>query len=157
MELLAKLPSQLRNDDDVLLARKILDDVHKYEFKLIRILDAHRSSKYRQKLLQCHIDEISDWEIQVDALFDKLEALMKVIYDDVPKLQRILGNRRTRQNEINSNDWANKVGDMSMGMVMTGLHYDEKEMERFRQIEIIEKEHLLELVGELEEAEAILK
>jgi len=92
----------------------------------------------------------------VDAQFRKLDALMKVLYEDIPKLQAILKIGFTKQNEINSNAWANKVGDMSMGMLMAGFHHAEHNMEEFRRAEIFEKKHLLEILGDLTAMEELL-
>ncbi len=157
MVLLANAPHQLRSEDDVGKAKKTLDKILEYNWKLGKLIDAHRTSEHLMKLRACHIDTIPNWEERVNAQFRKLDALMKVLYEDIPKLKEILKRRRTKQNEKNSNEWSNKISDMSMGTLLAGFHDAEQDMEEFRKAEIFEKKHLLEILKDLSAMEELLE
>jgi len=157
MELLAKVPPKLESEEDMAKAKKILDKVLDYSNKLAKLIDAHRTTEHLNTLHLCHIDTIPDWAERVNAQFRKLDALMKVIDEDIPKLQAILKQGFTTQNEINSNAWSNKIGDMSMGMLMAGFHHAEQNMEEFRKAAVFEKEHLLKILKEMEAVEELLE
>ena len=157
MILIGRIPPQLRSDDDLGKVRKTLEKIKEYNWKLGKLIDAHRTSEHLLKLHACHVDSIPDWAERVDAQFRKLDALMKVLYEDIPKLETILDQGRTRQNEINSNAWANKVGDMALGIIMAGFHHAEHNMAEFRRAEIFEKKHLLELLEDLSALEELLE
>jgi len=157
MELLAKVPPKLNNEDDVGKAKETLDKIIEYNWKLSKLIDAHRTTEHLNKLHACHVDNIPNWAERVNAQFRKLDALMKVLHEDIPRLQEILKQGYTKQNEINSNAWSNKVGDMSMGMLMAGFHHAEQDMEEFRKAEVFEKKHLLELLKDLSAIEDLLE
>jgi len=157
MELLGEVPPRLESEKDVGKAKETLEKVIEYNGKLSRLIDAHQTTEHLKKLHACHEGKISNWADRVNAQFRKLDALMKVLHDDIPKLQEILKKGYTKQNEINSNPWSNKVGDMSMGMLMAGFHHAEQDMEEFRKAEIFEKKHLLEILKDLSAMEELLE
>lgn len=157
MVLIASLPPQLKSDDDIGKARKTIDKIIKYNWKLGKLIDAHKTTEHLAKLHACHVDAIPEWAERVNAQFRKLDKLMVVLYEDIPKLKKIVDKGRTEQNEINSNPWSNKLGDMSMGMLMAGFHHAEQNMEEFRKASIFERKHLEDLIEDLEELEELLE
>ena len=156
MELLTELPPQLRSDDDVNKSKDILNQVDKYTWKIEKLIQAHAMEEHLTKLHELHIEEIPDWADKISEVFKKLDNLMRVIHEDIPKLRAILEKRRTFQNEKNSNEWMNKFGDFSMGMWMTGLHDAEKELDYLRQAETLKKEHIMDILGNMEWVEDVI-
>ena len=78
----------------------------------------------RKKLYQAHNKEIKDWAEQVTALFNKLDSLLNVLYNDTNKLERIIKEKKYYR-------WQAAISDMALGMFNTGLHDCEKNLERF--------------------------
>lgn len=124
---------------------------------LNKLIDSHRVGEHLKKLHDSHIDTIVDWEERVDVQFKKLDSLMKVLYEDISKLKILLNKKSTKQNEVNSNEWSNKVGDMALGMLLSGFHHTEQNMKEFRELAIFEKKHLLDILKELELIDEIFK
>lgn len=150
--LLASVPVKLKSEKDLREAGVILDSIREYEVKLGKLIDAHRTTEHLKNLNKCPDSEISDWAKKVDEQFRSLDALMKVLYEDIPKLKRVLAKGYTKQdwqgNHVNSNEWSSKIGDMSFGMIMTGFGHIEERMKEFRKMEIFERKHLEEILGE---------
>lgn len=182
MELIADIPPQIKSQSDISKMEKLIDRISEYDYKLGKLIDAHRTTEHLQKLHASHIDSIPDWIERVNAQFRKLDELMKVLYEDIPKLKAILEeirkvgiptiNEKIRveeQTRVDNrekgiiyykeacNKWASKVADMSMGIIMSGFHHAEHNMEEFRKVAIFEKKHLLEIIEDLDEVNELLE
>lgn len=161
MEELATFPAELKGEQDIRLAENKLKTIKELDWRLDKLVAAHKNPVHFQKLHNFHLDSIPNWTEHVNAQFKRMDSLMRILYEDIPKLQNILEKvkkeGRTHQNHINSNDWANKVGDMGMAMVMEGLHDSGEELERLRKVEVFEKQHLLDALGDLKYFDHLFK
>jgi hypothetical protein len=55
------------------------------------------------------------------------------------------------------NEWASKVGDMSLGMILAGFHHAEQNMKEFRKAEIFTREHLYDILKDLSAVDELLE
>lgn len=185
MILITDIPPRIRNDSELAKARRDLNKLKEYTKKLEKLIDAHKTTQHLTKLLAYHIDSIPNWAQKVDAQFKKLDNLMQVLNSDIQILETILkkfpkvgfsriyekitqtekersANRKDRNQKDRiykepANEWASKIGDMSMGIIMAGFHHAEHDMEEFRQAAIFEHKHLLEILGELSAVDELLE
>jgi len=139
----------LENDDQKKRARAMLNKIKEYDTKLRKLIDSHRTEKHLKTLHNCHIDSIPDWVERVNEQFRKLDALLKVLEEDIPKLEYVI--------ESEPHMWGSRIRDMSLGLIQTGFHHAEENMEQFRKAAIFERKHLQEIIGELNDLEEILE
>jgi len=139
MELLTELPSKLQSDDDVNKSKSILKGVEKYVWKIEKLIHTHKLEEHLTKLHNSHLEDIPDWADHISKVFAKLDHLMRILNEDIPKLRTVLDIRRTNQRSLTQNEWTDKIQDFSMGMWMTGLHDTEKELDHFRNLKFSKK------------------
>ncbi|MBI5065116.1 hypothetical protein HZA97_02660 [Candidatus Woesearchaeota archaeon] len=130
-------------------ARIMLDQIKKYEQILRKLVENHKLTEHLNTLHNYHIDQIPDWAERVNSQFKKLDALLKVLEEDIPKLEHAL------QSEPEM--WGSRIRDMSLGFILAGFHHAEENMEEFRKAAVFERKHLQEIIVELEEIESVLE
>ena len=139
----------LETDSQKQQARVMLDQIIKYDQTLRKLIDAHKITEHLNTLHKCHIDKIPDWAERVNSQFIKLDALLKVLEEDIPKLERVL------QSEPEM--WGSRIRDLSLGFILAGFHHAEQDMEEFREAAVFERKHLQEIIEDLDEIEDVLE
>ncbi len=139
----------LRSDSEKRKARKLLDKIKEYDKKLRKLIDNHRNEEHLRTLHNCHVDSIPNWADRVKAMFKKFDALLKVLEEDIPKLEAAI--------ESEHHMWGDRHQDMVMGFLMAGVHDAEQDMEEFRKASIFERKHLQEILGDLKDLEEVLE
>lgn len=138
MILLKFVPRNLDTGSDKNKAEKSLILIEEYTAILRKLIESHKTEKYLDLLHKSHIQEVEDWSDQVDSLFKKLDSLLKGLDQDAKKLSRIIKD--------NPEQWQPAISDMALGMVMTGLHDEEENMNRLRKIAVFEIQKLEQLI-----------
>ena len=64
MELIATIPAQLRNEKDIGKAKKTLEKILAYNWKLGKLIDAHQTTEHLNRLHACHVDNIPEYPQQ---------------------------------------------------------------------------------------------
>ena len=139
----------LRTESEKKQARAMLDKIIYYDKKLRKLIDAHKTEEHLRTLHKCHIDSIPFWVERVNTQFRKLDALLKVLEEDIPKLERVL--------ESEPNMWTSRIQDMNLGFIRAGFYDAENNMEEFRKAAVFERKHLQEIIGDVEELEKVLE
>jgi len=138
--LIKNVPRSIETPEKKAEAKAILENVLVHAGVLKKLVEAHKTEKYLQRLHDTHIDKISDWADQVTALFKQFDQLLTTVEQDAVIMEDVIENKPEK--------WLSTVSDMALGMVMTGLHNEEEAMKRFRAIALFEihelEEHLQE-------------
>lgn len=140
---------ELKTESEKKEARAMLNTIKKYDLNLRSLIDAHKTSEHLRTLHDCHIDNIPNWSERVNKQFRKLDALLKVLEEDIPKLEHVI--------ESEPNMWGSRIRDMSLGFILAGFHDAEHNMEEFRKASIFEIKHLKKIIGELEDIDHLLE
>jgi|TARA_B100002003_G_scaffold247874_1_gene280319 hypothetical protein len=142
MILLKYVPSQtIDTEKDKNKLKKIIILLKEYMNILRKLLFNHRNEKYLTRLHQTHIKEIENWVEQVEATFNKMDSLLTVLDEDIKKLEHVLENESE-----DGKKYQHAVADMSMNMLMTGLHDEEEDMKRLKNIAVFEIHELEEII-----------
>lgn len=128
MILLKHIPHDISSAKDKKLAKKYLLLLREYDKILLKLITAHKNTVYLKRLHATHQSKISDWSEQVTKTLKKFDQLLLILKEDLAKLEHCLEN--------NPDEWQDKLSDLSMGMVMTGLHNETEEINRLRNIAI---------------------
>jgi len=132
--LLKFVPSQVYSNADNQKARIIQNKIKEYVGAIRTLVKVHKTREYLGRLRSSHMTKVVNWADKVSELFDKLDLMLKYLEEDEKKMEEVL--------EHDPEKWLSLVGDMALGMVMSGLHDEEKEMHRFRNIAIFEMHEL---------------
>jgi len=145
--LLKFVPRSLDNEDDKVKAKKSLALIEEYAHILRNLIESHKTRKYLARLHQTHIKKIENWTEQVAATFKKMDSLLAVLDEDIKTLASVIKN--------NPSKWLSVVSDMAFSMVMTGLHNEEEDLKRLRNLAIFEKQELEELIDHKKHSEGL--
>jgi len=132
--LLNDVPRSIETEEGKNKAKEILAGIRAYTASLRKMIESHRTREYLDRLHALHIDEIEGWADQVAELFGKFDQLLINVEEDAEVLEKVIKNK--------PEDWLPTIRTMALGMVATGLHYEEEEMRRFRRIAIFEEHEL---------------
>jgi len=113
------------------------------------LIENHKNEEHLVKLNACHIDTIPDWAQRVQEQFKKLDSLLIVLDEDIPKLEMVI--------KYEPHMWGSRIRDMSLGMILAGFHHAEENMEEFRLASIFEREHLRAILEDLRDIEEIIE
>lgn len=142
-------PFGLETNEQKKKARVMLDTIIMYDSILRNLIDNHKNTEHLKKLHDCHVDNIPEWADRVNEQFRKLDALLKVLEEDIPKLEHVI--------ESEPEMWGSRIRDMSLGFILAGFHHAEENMEEFRNAKIFERKHLQEIIGDIEEIKELLE
>ena len=149
LAIISKEVATLSTEKDKTEARWIVDEIDKIAITLEALIKSHNEEEHLKVLHDTHIAEVENWADHVSALFVKLNKLMEVLHTDAVILRNVLDN--------SPEQWASKVSDMAFGMVMTGLHDDEEQLKRFKEIEVFEVARLKAIIKSEEHVAELLK
>lgn len=150
MILLKFVPRSLNTEEDKIKAGKAINLLREYTHILRKLIFNHKTEKYLNRLHNTHIKEIENWTEQVAAVFRKMDKLLAVLDGDTKKLTHVLENepeKRVLVGDEYITKWQLTVSDMALGMVMSGLHDEEEDMVRLRNIAIFEVHELEEIIN----------
>ncbi len=139
MILLKFVPPSLDTEEDRVKAKRYILLIEEYTQTLRGLVDGHKNKEYLDRLHQTHIKEIEDWVDQITSLFKKLDSLLDMLDEDAQKLANVLENEPEK--------WQETVSDMAFGMILTGLHDEEEDMVRLRNIAIFEIHELEKIIS----------
>jgi hypothetical protein len=140
VNLLSKVPRQtIETEERKDRARKTCDKIVLYIETLKKLIKNHKGEKYLKKLHGTNIHEISDWADQVEALFKKFDSFLVTLEKDVKKLQNVVENK--------PDQWQIHIHDLAFGVYLSGLHDEEEEMKKFREIAIFEMHELKGMIS----------
>lgn len=156
--LLKFVPRSLDTEKDKAKARKAIILIKEYTHILRKLMINHKNKKYLDRLHQTHIKKIENWAEQVAATFEKMDSLLTVLYEYIQKLALILENEPEKRVLIGDEyltKWQLTISDMTLAMVMTGLHDEEEDMERLRNIAIFDIYELEEIITHKKHAQGL--
>jgi hypothetical protein len=132
-------------------AMRICYEIDSYIESLKKIVENHRTEKYRQRLQTANISKISDWAEQVTELFEKFDLLLYTLEKDVKRLKGVIKN--------SPKEWQTYSNDLVWGMYKSGLINDEEELKKFREIAIFEMHELNGIISKkhMAEIDAVLQ
>lgn len=124
--LLKFVPVNLETEEDKIKAQKAIVLINEYTTILEKLINAHKTTNHLKALHNTHNEKIENWVEYVDETFKKMNSLLKNIDDDIKNLSQILQNK--------PDEWKDAISYMAMGMVMTGLHDEEENMKKLKEI-----------------------
>ena len=140
VNLLSKVPRQtIETEDRKRKAWEICEDLVLHVEALKKLIKNHKEEKYLKRLHAANISKISDWAEQVTALFDKFDSFLNTLEKDVKKVQYIVENK--------PDQWQIHIHDLAFGVYLSGLHDEEEEMKKFREIAIFEMHELKGMIS----------
>ena len=138
--LLQYVPRSLDTEEDKTRARNTIILIKEYAHTLKNLLINHKNKKYLDRLHKTHIDKIDNWAEQVTAVFRKMDTLLTTLEEDVEKLAATI--------EDEPEKWQQTLAeDVARDMIMSGLHDEEEDMKRLRNIAIFEIHELEEIIS----------
>ncbi|MBT4174061.1 hypothetical protein HOC80_04575 [archaeon] len=146
---LKHVPPSLDTAEDKVKAKKAIVLIEEYTHTLRKLIESHKNKEYLDRLHQTHIHEIEDWVDQVTSLFKKLDSLLVLLDQDAKKLANVLENEPEK--------WQETVSYMSFGMFLTGLHDEEEDMIRLRNIAVFEIHELEKIISHEKHVEGLHK
>ncbi|MFA6088946.1 MAG: hypothetical protein WC755_03715 [Candidatus Woesearchaeota archaeon] len=154
---LINIHTPLTTEEDKTHARELLKNIISYADSLRKLVESHKTEKYLKRLHDLHIAEIEGWTNKVSEIFKKFDQLLLSIESDAIILEKVINN--------NPEKWLSKVGDMAIGMIITGLHHNEKENEIelteeiriFKNITLFEEHELKDIIDAEEHIAELLK
>ena len=139
MILIKDVPPSINSPESKAVALDTLDKIARFKESLQKLIENHKDKKYLDRLHNSHIDQIEQWVDKVMRLLGKLDSLLEDIKHYEAVLREIVKD--------NPDKWGSKVRDFALGMVITGLHDEEEEMKRFRNIAIFEMHELKGIIS----------
>ena len=140
VKLLGQVPRQtIETEERKEKAKEICNEIVLYIETLRKLIINHKEEKYLQKLHAAHITKISDWADQVAALLSKFDSFLDTLEKDVKKLPEVIENKPEQ--------WQIHIHDLAFGVYLSGLHDEEKEMKRFREIAVFEMHELKGMIS----------
>jgi len=133
------LPPNLKDKKDQAKARKAIILIKEYTEILKNLIQNHKAKQHLDLLHNTHIKEIEDWAEQVAVVFKKMDSLLAVLDEDTKRLAHVLENTPEK--------WSSTVADMALGMIMTGLHYEDHVLKRLRVLAIFEIHELEKIIA----------
>lgn len=121
---------------------KVLGVLEEYAIILDKLVTNHKVEKNLAKLKKVHEGEIDDWANKVDDTFKQMDSLLIYLESDIEKVRKVLANEPLVKGKLYS-----AIADISQGMFMTGLHDDEKHLEKLRQLELFKIDELKDIVN----------
>jgi len=101
-------------------AEKVIFLLNEYTQILRNLISSHKTKKYLAQLKQVHSGKIKNWTQHVTTTLNNMNALLTILDEDTKKLDLILKKK--------PEEWQPAISNMALGMLMTGLHKEEFEM-----------------------------
>ena len=139
----------LETEEQKRRAKEDIEKLKKYDKILRKLIHAHKTEEYLKTLHACHVDAIPNWVEEVASHLKKLDQFLKVLEEDIPKLEQTIENE--------PHMWGSRVRDMSFGIIMAGIRNEEHSLIKFREAAVFERKHLKEILDDLEEVEELLE
>jgi len=136
--ILQKFPRSINTPEDKADAMEIVEKIIKYTHSLKKLIEAHKTKEYLNKLHVSHINEIKGWADKVNEVFYKLDTLLNNLEKDAEKMKYII--------EKQPEKYLAFVSYICTGMAMSGLHTEYKWLKTLKETEIMEVDKLKEII-----------
>ena len=139
--LLQHTPLSLDNDEDKIKAQKSIELISEYTFILEKLINNHKTEEHMKALHDTHNEKIENWVNHIEDTFKKINEYLTILNEDIKYLAKALNKEPEK--------WGKIIASMTVGLVMTGLHDEEENLKKLRDIGTFEI-HELELIIEHE-------
>src|SRR3989344_4590731 len=147
------VPASLKTDEDMYKARKSINLIREYTRILSNLIDGHKTEWHLKKLHEAHINDVKNWSEHVTKVFINLDYFLSELDKDTKLLTDILDSNESQIQK--SQRWFKAIPDMSMAMVMSGLHDDEEEMKKLRNVATFEIHELEKIIKDKKHLEGL--
>ncbi len=140
----------LDNETEKFKAKKTLVLIKEYSHILRKLIESHKTEENLYKLHHSHVHEIEDWVKHVEVTFKHMDVLLDEIDEGTEALADFIEN-----GSDNLNAWQGIITDMSLDMLTSGLHGEEKHMLKLRKLAIFEIQELEKIIDHKQHFEGL--